>query len=291
MRYIRPRFFQMKTWQQRLVIVFAILVCLAIVGSLTAELIHLRQHDQGNGSEIFQLRHGWTQVATYSGTGNKTITGLHLDVPYLWGNALICEGKGVTGEIDGTNSAGEPVTIHIGITPCSASSSNISPRSISLDLHLMSIRTIKFMAGEATTWHLQLTRANNQPAFTQETEWIPSGGIGGEVENEHGNAGSGSNLLPMRGANDQIILPRTYEIAFACFGSGTATIKLTPASETMLHCNRQVSFAVIRYPTATQVELMQVSFASATRDTVWSLTLLGCADEQQCGKLPATVTS
>ncbi len=283
MRYIRSKFSQMKTWQQRLMIVLVILVALAIVSSLTVELLHLRQRSLGNNTGIFQVHHGWTQVAMYTGTGSKTITALGTDLPYLWGDSLTCEGKSVNSEVEGTYSTGEKAVTDIGRSSCSASSSDVSPQSIFLDLHVINVRTIKVTASADTTWHLQFTRAINQPTLPLETEWVSVGGMGGRVERGNGG-GDFSNLLPLIGPNGQTIYPRTYKIAFVCLGSGTATIKLTPQNGATLSCDGQVQFAVIHYPAATQLEDIQVSITSTAGDSVWDLNLLGCADEQRCGK-------
>jgi hypothetical protein len=280
MRYIRSNFSQMKTWQQRLMIVLVILVALAIVSSLTVELLHLRQRSLGNNTGIFQVHHGWTQVAMYTGTGNKTITALGTGFPHLWGASLTCEGKSVNSEVEGTYSTGKRAVIDIGISPCSASSSDVSPQSIFLDLHVINVRTIKVTASADTTWHLQFTRAINQPTLPLETEWVSVVGLGGS-----GNGGSDSSNLPtLIGPNGQTIYPRTYKIAFVCLGSGTATIKLTPQNGAALSCDGQVQFSVIHYPAATQLEDIQVSITSTARDSVWDLNLLGCTDEQRCGK-------
>jgi hypothetical protein len=288
MRYIRGRFSQMKTWQQRLVIVFVILVVIALAGSLIAEQLYLRQR---NGSETFQLRRGWTQVATYNGTGTKTIMNLHLDLPHLWGFALTCEGKDVTGKIDGTNSAGAPVSNEIGISLCSASSSNVAPHSIYLDLYTLHIQTIRLTASGTTTWHLQLAEVVNQPAIPSETEWASNMGIGGNVEANESSKSESTNLLPLRGPDGRTIIPRTYEIAFVCFGSGTGTVNLTPARGVInaLNCDGHVRYVVIHYPGATHVESVQVSLTSAIKDTAWYMTLLGCVNEQRCANQPATI--
>jgi len=131
-RSIYSHFDEGRAWLQPLSAIAAVLMVAILVGSLALLLTYLRQSTTGNGSRVFSQRKGWTQLVMYSGKGNKTLTGLNLVLPGLWGDAVTCVGSG---KLD-IELTGVGMTSFLGKTPCDANLSSLAtPQSITQLLH------------------------------------------------------------------------------------------------------------------------------------------------------------
>ena len=164
-RSIYSHFDEGKGWLQPLSAIAAVLMVAIIVGSLALLLSYLRQGTTGNGSRVFSQRQGWTQLVIYSGKGNKTLTGLNLALPHLWGDALTCVGSG---KLD-IELTGAGMTSFLGKIPCDAKlSSLVTPQSITFEVSTPTpqIQTMKVTADADTAWYIEISQAKAQPTLT-----------------------------------------------------------------------------------------------------------------------------
>lgn len=248
-----------------------------IVGSLALLLLHLRQSTTGNGSGVFSLRRGWTQFALYSGRGSKTITGQDIAPPRLWGFSDACTG---TGKLD-MELTGKQTKMFIGRDSCqSALSTIVAPQSITFEISASTpqIQTIKVTAEANTTWYLEIEQAVTQPTLTIGPGWIQSTGMGGDSS---GRSQIGTLTKP----NGQAIQPKTWAIVFVCIGIGGGHFEFTPAPNSgnisVPPCDGQPRLFIVRYRIPTTVQTFSFFLNGKM---VWNAQILGCADEQKCGK-------
>lgn len=276
-RSIYPHFDERKGWLQPLSAIAAVLMVAIIVGSLALLLTYLRQGTTGNGSRVFSQRQGWTQFVIYSGKGNKTLTGLNLALPHLWGDALACVGSG---KLD-IELTGAGMTSFLGKSPCDAKlSSNVTPQSITFEVSTPTpkIQTMKVTADAGTTWYIEISQAIAQPTLTIGSEWVQSIGIGG-----NGSGSIGGNVLAPTQLNGKTFLPKTWAVAFVCIGTGNGHFEMTPTPVTgngsIPPCDGQPRLFVMHYNGPTQVEKIVFLMHG---DIIWNAKVLACADEQKC---------
>lgn len=260
-----------KTWKYYLSTIAAVLLVGMLIASLVV-VLHLRQGSQVAGNP-FVLRPGWKQVALYSGTGNKTITGLKIALPQLYGYASNCVGSGSLS----MKLTGENTLIDLGQTPCQpALSTNPAPRSLSFNLSPPHIQTITVKADAAISWFLLISELTPQPAPISGSGWATSMGMGDDSTSAVGEVGD------VYDAAGHKIQPKTWAIVIACIGTGKGNVQLTP---NVLHtnlspCDGQPRLVVVHNRFPTRVTEVQVW---VTGNISFFMQMLGCADENQCG--------
>jgi hypothetical protein len=267
--------YEKRSRRQRLSVIAAAVLVAVLIGSLVL-LVRGRQADLGNGAGTFQLRQGWTQIAIYSGTGSKILTGLDIEPAPVWGYTAICSGSG------SPDFKMMGVKWIIGGELCQPTySTQIAPQTILFATSPVKLQTIKVTADASMVWHLQIVQEVKQPTLRLGSEWVGTVGLSGNGSDNP--AGGVGNITKPDG---QIITPRTLGIVFVCIGEGKGYIQFTPnvGRITLPPCDGQPRLKVIRFPVATYVEQYQVL---VTGDIVWQAMVVGCADEQKCGNIPA----
>ncbi len=267
-----------RVWQRRLSGLVAAVVLLALVSTLA--LLFL-QHGQSTGGGIFQIRPGWQQIALYSGTGNKTITGLHLQLPSMWGSAFTCTGSG---EVD-VKATGPNYISGGGPSDCQGTDHHpTAPAGMILDITPHEIQTITVKADAHTRWYYIFLEKAPQPSFTLGPGWTEWGGIGGTGNGRMSNA----------------ILPPPYQASlwgavFVCTGSGTGTIQFTewgeddPSGSGGIQtppCDGQPRLITIQYPYPTAMRAFAVNMRGSA---IYYANILACTDESQCQSTPAPI--
>lgn len=165
------------------------------------------------------VAHDWSILKTFSGTGNKTIDGLDIEVGYKYGWLITC-----------TNASVSAVSVTInandsGGTNCAEKIPNpLTPQSSSTALSsggigLPPLLTIDVRANASTSWKLWLFRGVYYP---------PLSTLGPEFQLLHSEMdGTGNATLPM-----DVTLPRAFEVGFECHGSGTFTLYIPTSNVT-----------------------------------------------------------
>lgn len=260
-----------RSWPQRLSAIAAALLVAVLVGSLV--MVLLTNHRQP-GTVTFKLRPGWTVIAEYSGVGSKTISGLDIPIPYLWGSSFACIGSGwagsattgplYSGGFGGGNCTSDPATI-------------LSPQDITLFQNpirnMDKVDTIKVTANSATHWYVQVVEAMPQPTRLGPAWFYGDIGIGG-VGGDSATAGPGLDPIGQQA--------KTWGAVFACIGTGKGSIQFTPDSGkvNIPPCDGQAKLITVHYASPTNVQTMTVT---TTGDMIWSAQPVGCANEQKCG--------
>lgn len=277
---IHSTFREGKTWPSRLSALAAVLLVAVVVGSLALFLIRIRQGNLGSSSGVFTLRPGWAVVASYSGTGSKTISGRDIvEVPSLWGSDYACSGSGKLDiQLTGIALTGEREDDYLGKDKCSTPTTTVAPLGLSLDSSSLRIQTIKVTADASTVWHLLIVEATTQPTLTLGPEWVNDVGLGGGDNSVSSEAQFGNVIQ----ANGQAVVSKTWGIEFVCFGSGHGYAQFTPDGGRMSlsPCDGQVRLDLVHYPVATAVQSIQVT---VTGGILWYARVVGCIDERKCG--------
>lgn len=287
LRPIHPTFREGKPWQRRLSVLAAVLLVAMVVGSLAFLLLRIRQGNLGSGTGVFTLRPGWAVVASYSGTGSKTISGRDIvEVPRLWGSNYACTGSGKLDiQLTSIFLTGERGDEDLSKDNCSTPTTTVAPLALYLASSSQKIQTIKVTAGASTVWHLLIVEATTQPTLTLGPEWIPGLAIGA-VDSPAPVEGGGL-ITKSKG---QTLQSKTWGIVSICFGMSHGYVELshgygqlTPDARrvNLPPCDGQTRLQVVHYPSATTVNTLRVYM---TGESVWLAQILGCADEQKCGK-------
>jgi len=279
---IHSTFREGKTWPSRLSVLAAVLLVAMVAGSLAFFLIRIRQGNLGSGSGVFTLRPGWAVVASYSGTGSKTISGRDIvEVPRLWGYDYACTGSG---KLDIQLITGDQGDYFLGKDKCSTQTTTVAPLGLSLDSSSQKIQTIKVTADASTVWHLLIVEATMQPTLTLGPEWIRGPAIGGV--DSHGPARADERVTT---SNGQTLGSKTWGIVSVCFGASHGYVQLsdnynqvTPDVRriNLPPCDGQTRLQVVHYAAATTVNSFIVYI---TGKSVWYVQIVGCADERKCG--------
>lgn len=293
LRLTHSTFREGKTWPGRLSVLAAVLLVAVVAGSLALFLLRIHQGGLGSDSGVFTLRPGWAVVASYSGTGSKTISGQDIvEVPRLWGVDYACTGSGKLDiQLTSISLTGERGDDYLGKDQCSTPTTTVAPLGLSLDSSSQKIQTIKVTADASTVWHLLIVEATTQPTLTLGPEWIPGPAIGAvDSPTRVGQVG------PTTKSNGQTLESKTWGIVSICFGTShgyvqlsqnynqvTLDVKVTPDVKriNLPPCDGQTRLQVVHYATATTVNSFMVYI---TGESVWHVQIVGCADEQKCGK-------
>src|SRR5260370_12876709 len=284
-RLIRSTFREGKTWPSRLSVLAAVLLVTVVAGSLALLLIRIHQGNLGSGTGVFTLRPGWAVVASYSGTGSKTISGRDIEAPRLWGYDYACTGSGkLDSQLTGIALTGEREDDYLGTDKCSTPTTPVAPLGLSLDSSSLRIQTIKVTANASTVWHLLLVEATTQPTLTLGPEWIRGLAIGGV--DSHGPARADGQVTT---SNGQTLGSKTWGIVSVCFGTSHGYVQLSDTYNQVTPdvrkinlppCDGQPSLQIVHYPPPTTVNSFIISI---TGESVCHVQIVGCADERKCG--------
>jgi hypothetical protein len=284
-RLIHSTFREGKTWPSRLSVLAAVLLVAVVAGSLALFLIRIHQGNLGSGTGVFTLRPGWAVVASYSGTGSKTISGRDIEAPRLWGYDYACTGSGKLDiQLTGIALTGEREDDYLGTDKCSTPTTTVAPLGLSLDSSSLRIQTIKVTANASTVWHLLLVEATTQPTLTLGPEWIRGLAIGGV--DSHGPARADGQVTT---SNGQTLGSKTWGIVSVCFGTSHGYVQLSDTYNQVTPdvrrinlppCDGQTRLQVVHYTAATTVNSFIVYI---TGKSVWHVQIVGCADERKCG--------
>ena len=279
MQFIHSRFYEGKTWQQRLGTLVAVILVLVLVGSL-ATVLYVRSHHSNVGSQP-TLSPGWKQVASFSGTGSKTLTHLNIQLTQVWGNSIGCVGQG--------NVTFDLVEIsHRAVSGCSLDTSAL-PQDVSTpsltepqvfqfsQSSMLTIHTIKVTATGSLTWYIHLANANvsAMPFLSTLTAskygWVSYSGLGGNGNGEMNN----------QSVTDAV---KTLGLIMRCDSEGTLQIKFNgPTSDAhTFACGVKTNFYVIHFPKSIVLQDIRVHIPGAN---VWYLETVRCTNEKTCSTL------
>ena len=277
MQFIHSKFYEGKTWQQRLGTLVAVILVLVLVGSF-ATLFYVQSH-HSNVSSQSVLSPGWKQVASFSGTGSKTLSNLNIQLTQLWGNSIGCVGNGEV--------KFEFVEIsHNAISGCSSDtpslqqdasvSSLIEPQEFQFSQSSkLTIHTIKVTATGTLTWYVHLASANvtAMPFLSTLTapkyRWISYSGLGG-----NGNGAMSSFV-------DSV---RTVGLVMRCDTKSALQIKFgyPNSAPKTLACDTNTNFYVIHFLQSEALQNIQVHPSNAGS---WYLETVRCTNENACSSL------
>ncbi len=270
MQFIHNPFAEGKTWQQRLGTIAAAILVLALVGSM-ATLFYVRSHSSELGSP--KQGSGWKQVASFTGTGSKTLTHLNIHLTQLWGYSAGCTGNANFNlelvEIE--NIIGSSCTTKAFVSP------RVEPQSFQLgDSSRLIVDTIKITAPSNLTWYLRIANsdASAMPFLNTLTaskyEWTVHSGMGGSGEGEFTNSSLGSvKTLGLLVLCDE---KETLQINFKDSKLGTKTFA----------CNTNTNFYIVHFEQSVQLQTIHVRGPNIG---YWFLTTVLCTNEKACSSL------
>ena len=252
----RPRYRTLGTLAASILLVI-------LVGSFVL-LIH-----SGTGTKT--VKHGWTLIARFSGTGNQTITGQNIEVGHKFGWLLTCtntQNGDIGVKFNSGNSSSNGRCAGTSTTPLGPEDSLSSPAI------LPPIHTIVVTADASTSWELLLFKGTYYPPLSIDTaNWHP---LLDEMD------GSGNGMWGVH-----VILPRTWALAFVCHGTGDIQISLQSnsgynqqeISGASAPCNGQPNLDVTDGSAqGEQVSQVQVTTGA---DNDWQAIIIACTNGKQ----------
>lgn len=251
----------------------AAILLVALVGSF-ALLFHL---GQGTGA----VEHRWVLVASFSGTGNQTITRQNIEVGQKFRLLITCTNT-QKGRVDIKYNIGTAGTM------CSASSSaqlGSGDIAISPARAFPLIQTIVVTTDASTSWELFFFRDTSYSPLTIDTaDWHP-------VLPETDGTGNGNVTW-----GTDVTLPRTLALQFVCHGTGYIQISLQQMNNTSeiagarAPCNGQTNFDVTDTAGISE-KIFQVQITTGAVND-WQVLLAGCTNgKPRCGITTVISTS
>jgi hypothetical protein len=254
-----------------------VILLIGLVGTLSLVLLSLRQGTLGKPGNL-KVHSGWSVIASFSGTGNKTFTNLHINLPHIWGETYTCSG---TGDLS-IAATGPAVTMDIGKNSCDTPSDTSVPQHLSIDLSQQQIERIEIKADASTSWQFIIAQQDFQSLPLLSSQWIESAGMGGDTN-------SGAAPGPTTDQHGKVVHPKTWGLLITCIGTGSGYVDISPTppsgSINFPTCNGQVAFDVLHYRFSTDIQSLQVTI---TGKVAWAIRLVACANEQQCNTSPNT---
>ncbi len=270
MQFIRSRFYEGKTWQQRLGTLVAVIFVLILVGSL-ATVFYVRSHHSDVGSQQ-TLSPGWKQVASLSGTGSKTLTHLNIQLTQFWGYSVGCTGNAnFTLELVEIKS-----NIVSGCTSTTHLASQIEPQSFQFGKSSrLVLNTIKITAPSNLIWYLRITNsdASTMPFLSTLTAtqygWASYTGLGGDGDGE---------IASFVGS------VQTLGLLMRCDRNGTLQIKFNSlnSSAKTFACDTNTNLHIIHFPQSMTLQSIKVHASSIGS---WYLETVLCTNEKTCSRL------
>ncbi len=271
MQFIHNAFIESKTWQQRLETIAAVILVLVLAGSM-ATLFYARSHQSDLGNPM--LSPGWKQVASFSGTGSKTLTNLNIRLTQLWGDSLGCIGD--------ANFKVELVEIRNNMDSGCATKAPapilIEPQSFQLEnSSLPTLNTVRITAPSNLQWYLRLANsdASAMPFLSTLTApkygWTSHGGLGA-----NGDSGYVDSSI-----TDSV---KTLGLIMRCDGKGTLQIKFSGSNSNAktFACGVSTNFYIVHFPQAMVLHDVRVHVSSVG---YWYLETAKCTNEKACSSL------
>lgn len=262
-----PAFAQDRPRYARLTTLGAAVLLVVLIGSLTVAF-YLRQGRTAVPPSPV-VEHGWSLVARWSGTGNQTITGKHLEVGHKYGWTLGCTNtkdgwisvrfNGPNGETGG-NACSVNLAEPLGPVDVLSSPAAFAP-----------IQTIEVTAAPSTSWELQLFQGTYSPPLTIDAGWSV---LRDEMD------GTGSGITD----GIDVTLPQTWGLIFVCHGTGSFKIGLQSGFDphapgivgVQAPCDGQPNFDRFdQVSPGAHVEQIQIT-TGAEND--WQLVVVGCTN-------------
>ncbi len=249
-----------------------------LVGSFVL-LLHLRQGTTASPT----VEHGWSLVAQFSGTGNKTISGQNIEVGHKFGWLLTCadtQDSLVAVKFNGGNGSGS------GDTVCSISKTGpLGPEAdVTSPVVMESIHTIEVTAAASISWKLLLFKGTYYPPMSIDAaNWRT-------LHDEMDGTGNGTWGV-------DVTLPRTWGLQFVCYGSGDIQVSLqsdyqsnTPGiGGAKAPCNGQIIFDLFDL-VGQGLKISQVQITTSA-DNDWQVLLVSCTNgKPHCGITTVTPT-
>ncbi len=244
---------------------------IVLVGSL-ALAISLRKGATGSPA----VAHGWSLLAKFSGTGNKTITRQNIQVGHRYGWLITC-----TSSQEGTVS----VSINGGGGSSMCPSNITGPlgpeADISAPVEMAPIQTFAVTTTNASiSWEFFIFKGTYYPPMGIDTaNWHTLLNGMNEMRGTGGDFWGGIDVT----------LPKTWALQFLCYGTGNITIILQSSPDPNVHpitsatapCNGQTTFDVSSTEQGVHISQVQIT-TDATND--WQVALLGCTNgKPHCG--------
>ena len=249
--------------------VMAAVGLVVLIGSL---VFFFQQAQKDHQASMLPLRPGWKEIASFSGTGSKVLTGQPITLPHLWGATISCVGhKSLDIDLEGTGK-----TLRMSKRPCSTPSPTpSSPQSIEYDLDALTIEMLSITAADSTTtWSIE---------FVQEEQWShlrPGPGWTGIM----GVGSTGGSAL---GVLSNVAPRSLWGLVGICLGGKESTIsaQLTPPppQQITFHCDGMPRLFVVHYPSPMAVQ--DVEITSSEKDMLFSIYVVACTNGQQCSSV------
>ncbi len=274
MQFIHNAFIESKTWQQRLGTIAAVILVLVLAGSM-ATLFYARSHQSDLGNPT--LSPGWKQVASFSGTGSKTLTNVNIHLTQLWGDSLGCIGD--------ANFRVELVeirnSIDSGCATKAPASILVEPQSFQLgNSSLLTLNTVKITAPSNLQWYLRLANsdASAMPFLSTltapENQWTNVVGVG--------VSGGPSDIVVM---NNISTTTKTWGLVTRCNGKGVLQAFLLSTNNGYSvdsPCDGKTHFATVQYPVPTKPDNIKIRITISGTGFV---DVLKCQNEKACSNL------
>ncbi len=254
---------------------------LVLVSSFVV-VLHLRQKT-ATSPRLPAIAHGWSLVATFHGTGTRTITRQDIELGNKSGWSLTCSATPSTAIsvlFNGNVETG-------GTTECSGTPpSPLAPdMTRTSPVALAPIYTIKVVTVASVSWQLMLFKGTYYPPLSIDTtNWHT-------LLDETDGTGNWASSV-------DITLPKVSALQYICHGTGDFKISLQPASQsnttgltaTSGHCDGQPHFDVSATAgPSTTIQQVQITTGA---DNDWQVVLLGCVNgKPDCGITTTTNVS
>ena len=279
MQFISSKFYEGKTWQQRLGTFVAVILVLVLVSSL-ATVFYIRSHDSEVGNQPM-LSPGWQQILSLSGTGSKTLTSLNIQLTQLWGDSVSgCVGKGqVTFELI-------EISYKI-VSGCNGDTSASSQNNPALSImepqafqfsqpSKLTIHTLKVTTTSSLTWYLRLANSNvsMMPFLRTLTAskygWASYSGFGGNGDGAFSNV-TGESV-------------KTLGLLMRCDKKETLQITFNNASSSAktFACDTHTNLYIVHFPQTVTLQDIHVHVSSIDS---WYLQTVRCTKESACSSL------
>lgn len=250
-----------------------------LVGSFVL-IFHLRQGTTASPT----VEHGWSLVAQFSGTGNKTISGQNIEVGHKFGWLLTCTGTQdsfVDVKFNGGNASGS------GSGSCSVSKTGpLGPEAdVTSPVVMESIHTIQVTTAASISWELLLFKGTYYPPMSIDAaNWRA-------LQSEMDGTGNGTWGI-------DVTLPRTWAMQFVCHGTGNIQISLqsgyppnalVSVGGVNTPCNGQITFNLFDL-VGQGMKISQVQITTSA-DNDWQVLLVSCTNgKPHCGITTVTPT-
>ncbi len=263
----------------------AVLLVVLVGASVLA--LQLRQ-GTSIGSDQPTIAHDWSIIARFSGTGNRTLTGLNIDVGNKYGWLINCTNTSsglLSLKLNGQESGDMPCSTKT-VGPLAPIGSYTSPAA-----YVPPIYSIEVTAPASTSWDLLLFKGVYYPPLSiDKANWQT---LHEEIDGTGSTTWSGIDAT----------LPKTWGLVYTCHGTGTFKVSLwsnaQPASPDTTpdiigftdRCDGQPRFNQMN--TIGEGKIVHQILITTGANNDWQFVLVGCTNGRpSCGvtTVPATST-